>query len=174
MMMQIIDEHACRLGVAPLCDALNIARASYYRWKRPVLGPRRPRSSPRALSAAEREQILDVLHEPRFVDRAPAEVVAALLDDGSYRCSERTMYRILAAAGEVRERRDQLRRPTYTKPELLATKPNELWSWDITKLHGPAKWTYFYLSAIRFDSLNSPAACGRGGVRSTSTRASVC
>jgi putative transposase len=148
MMMQLIDEHAPTLGVAALCDALNVPRASYYRWKCPVLGPHRPRSSPRALSAAERGEILDLVHEPRFVDRAPAEIVATLLDDGSYRCSERTMYRILAAAGEVRERRDQLRRPTYVKPELLATRPNELWSWDITKLHGPAKWTYFYLYVI--------------------------
>jgi putative transposase len=148
MMMQLIDQHASRLGVAPLCDALNVARASYYRWKQPVHGPHRARSSPRALSAPERQDVLDLLHTPRFVDRAPAEVVATLLDDGTYRCSERTMYRILAASSEVRERRDQLRRPTYTKPELLATRPNELWSWDITKLHGPAKWTYFYLYVI--------------------------
>jgi putative transposase len=148
MMMQLIDQHAQHLGVAPLCDALDVPRASYYRWKRPVHGPHRPRSSPRALSAAERQDVLDLLHSPRFVDRAPAEVVATLLDDGSYRCSERTMYRILAASSEVRERRDQLRSPTYTKPELLATRPNELWSWDITKLHGPAKWTYFYLYVI--------------------------
>jgi len=146
--MQLIDQHAPRLGVAPLCDALNVPRASYYRWKQPVHGPHRPRSSPRALSAGERQGVLDLLHEPRFVDRAPAEVVAKLLDDGRYWCSERTMYRILAVASEVRERRDQLRRPTYTKPELLATRPNQLWSWDITKLHGPAKWTYFYLYVI--------------------------
>jgi putative transposase len=148
MMMQLIDQNAPLLGVAPLCDALNVARASYYRWKHPVHGPRRPRSSARALSVQERQDVLDLLHAPRFVDRAPAEVVATLLDDGTYRCSARTMYRILAAESEVRERRDQLRRPTYTRPELLATRPNELWSWDITKLHGPAKWTYFYLYVI--------------------------
>lgn len=146
--MQLIDQHAPHHGVAPLCDALNVPRASYYRWKQPVHGHHRPRSSPRALSTDERQGVLDLLHAPRFVDRAPAEVVATLLDDGNYRCSERTMYRILAASREVRERRDQLRRPTYTKPELLATRPNELWSWDITKLHGPAKWTYFYLYVI--------------------------
>jgi putative transposase len=86
------------------------------------------------------------LHEPRFVDRAPAEVYATLLDEGQYLCSERTMYRILAANAEVRERRDQLRHPAYAAPELLARRPNELWSWDITKLLGPAKWTYFYCS----------------------------
>jgi putative transposase len=146
--MQLIDEHAGRLRVAPLCDALNVARASYYRWKNPVHGPHRPRSSPRALSADERQGVRDLLHSPRFVDRAPAEVVATLLDDGTYQCSERTMYRILASSGEVRERRNQLQRPTYTKPELLATRPGELWSWDITKLLGPAKWTYFYLYVI--------------------------
>jgi putative transposase len=148
MMMQLIDQHAPCFGVAALCDALNVPRASYYRWKQPVYGPHRPRSSPRALRAEERHGVLDLLHSPRFIDRAPAEVVATLLDEGIYRCSERTMYRILAASGEVRERRDQLRCPTYTKPELLATRPNELWSWDITKLHGPAKWTYFYLYVI--------------------------
>jgi putative transposase len=146
--MHLIDQHAPRLGIAPLCDALNVPRASYYRWKHPVYGPHRPRFSPRALTPEERQGVRDLLHEPRFLDQAPAEVVATLLEDGTYRCSERTMYRILAASNEVRERRDQLRRPTYTKPELLATRPNELWSWDITKLHGPAKWTYYYLYVI--------------------------
>jgi putative transposase len=86
-----------------------------------------------------------VLHAPRFVDLAPAEVYATLLDAGQYLCSERTMYRVLAAAHEGRERRNQLRHPSYAAPELLAGRPNELWSWDITKLLGPAKWTYFYL-----------------------------
>ncbi len=89
--------------------------------------------------------MLDVLHEPRFVDLAPAEVYATLLDEGAYLCSERTMYRLLAKHAEVRERRDQLWHPPYAAPELLARRPNELWSWDITKLLGPAKWTYFYL-----------------------------
>jgi putative transposase len=89
-----------------------------------------------------------VLHPDRFVDCSPAQVWATLLDEGRYLCSERTMYRVLNAQGEVRERRDQLRHPSYTKPELLAERPNELWSWDITKLLGPQKWTYFYLYAI--------------------------
>jgi len=95
----------------------------------------------------ERAVVLTLLHdnEPRFVDHAPAEVYATLLDAGQYLCSERTMYRLLAAHAEVRERRDQLRHPIYAAPELLARRPNELWSWDITKLLGPAKWTYFYL-----------------------------
>jgi putative transposase len=92
--------------------------------------------------------VLAVLHEPRFVDLAPAEVYATLLDEGRYLCSERTMYRVLAAHQEVRERRDQLRHPVYAAPELLARRPNELWSWDITKLLGPAKWTYFYLYVL--------------------------
>ena len=91
--------------------------------------------------------MLDQLHSPRFVDQAPAEVYATLLDEGIYLCSIRTMYRLLADAQEVRERRDQLRH-TAPSPELLATRPNEVWSWDITKLLGPAKWTYYYLYVI--------------------------
>jgi len=146
--MQLIDEHAPRLGVASVCNALSVPRACYYRWKAPVHGPHRPRSSPRALPAEERQDVVDLLHSPRFVDQAPAEVVATLLDEGIYRCSERTMYRILTEENEVRERRDQSRRPIYTKPELLATRPNELWSWDITKLLGPEKWTYFHLYVV--------------------------
>jgi putative transposase len=90
----------------------------------------------------------DVLTSERFVDRSPAQVWATLLDEGRYLCSERTMYRVLDDRAEVRERRDQLRHPTYSKPELLAEQPNQLWSWDITKLLGPAKWTYFYLYVI--------------------------
>jgi putative transposase len=92
--------------------------------------------------------VLDVLHEPRFADLAPAEVFATLLEEGRYLCSVRTMHRILAENAEARERRDQLRRPSYAKPELLATGPNQLWSWDITKLLGPTKWTYYYLYVI--------------------------
>jgi putative transposase len=96
----------------------------------------------------EREGVLEVLHAEEYVDLAPTAVFARLLDAGRYLCSERTMYRILAESGEVRERRNQLRHPWYEKPELLATGPNELWSWDITKLKGPVKWTYFYLYVI--------------------------
>jgi len=92
--------------------------------------------------------VLGHLHSERFQDRSPAEVYATLLDEGRYFCAIRTMYRILEEAGESRERRDQLTHPPYTKPELLATGPNQLWSWDITKLLGPAKWTYFYLYVI--------------------------
>src|SRR5258705_3547932 len=137
-----------RLGVAPTCAAMGIARATYYRTIRPRYGPHCRRTPSRALSRQERQGALTVLHERRFVDRAPAEVYATLLDEGQYLCSERTMYRILAESQEVRERRDQLRHPSYRKPELLATAPNQVWSWDITKLLGPVKWTYFYLYVI--------------------------
>ena len=109
--MQLIDEHAPRLGVASVCNALSVPRACYYRWKAPVHGPHRPRSSPRALPAEERQDVVDLLHSPRFVDQALAEVVATLLDEGVYRCSERTMYRILTEENEVRERRDPRCRP---------------------------------------------------------------
>jgi len=101
-----------------------------------------------ALSDEERAAVLAQLHADRFADASPAQVYATLLDEGTYLASERTMYRILAANDEVRERRDQLRHPAYAKPELLATGPRELWSWDITKLRGPAKWTWFYLYVI--------------------------
>jgi putative transposase len=143
--MATVTEVGQRLGIAATCVALRVSRATYYRRRRPqsVQPPRR--SSPRALSADERATVLSMLHEPRFVDSAPAEVYATLLDEGRYLCSERTMYRVLAEHREVRERRNQLRHPHYAAPELLARRPNELWSWDITKLLGPAKWTYFYL-----------------------------
>jgi putative transposase len=92
--------------------------------------------------------VLDLVHEPRFVDLSVPQVWATALDEGIYFCSRSTMYRILEAQGEVRERRDQLRRPVYTKPELLATGPNQVWTWDITKLKGPTKWSYFHLYVI--------------------------
>jgi putative transposase len=92
--------------------------------------------------------VIETLHSERFMDKAPAQVWATLLDEKTYLCSPRTMYRILAEHGEVRERRNQLRHPNYTKPELLAEAPNQVWSWDITKLLGPVKWTYFYLYVI--------------------------
>jgi putative transposase len=143
--MATVTDVGPRLGIAPTCAALGLPRATYYRRRRPQNAPPLRWPSPRALSVAERAAVLAVLHEPRFVDLAPAEVYATLLDNGKYFCSERTMYRVLAANQEVRERRNQLRHPHYAAPELLARRPNELWSWDITKLLGPAKWTYFYL-----------------------------
>jgi putative transposase len=143
--MATVSDIGPRLGIAPTCAALGLPRATYYRRRRPQSAPPARARSPRALSAGEQATVLDVLHAPRFVDLAPAEVYATLLDEGQYHCAERTMYRLLAASHEVRERRDQLRHPRYAAPELLARRPNELWSWDITKLLGPAKWTYFYL-----------------------------
>jgi putative transposase len=138
---------APQVGIVVACVMLAVARASYYRSL--VARVATPRASPpRTLSAGERAEVLEALHEPRFVDLAPAEVFATLLDEGRYLCSERTMYRILAANSEVRERRNQLRHMNHPRPELLATRPNELWSWDITKLKGPAKWTYFYLYVV--------------------------
>ena len=147
--MATVKEVGPRLGVASTCAALGVSTASYYRrCKPPPAAVAAHPSPPRTLPAAERTAVLDILHEPRFVDLAPAQVYAGLLDEGRYLCSERTMYRILAAHQEVRERRDQLRHPSYAAPQLLATRPNQLWSWDITKLLGPAKWTYFYLYVI--------------------------
>ena len=110
--------------------------------------PHRDRAQPRALTAPERQAILDALHSPRFADLAPGEVWAILLDEGVYLGSQSTFYRLLRAAGETRERRRQATHPAAVKPELLATGPNQVWSWDITKLHGPAKWTYYYLYVI--------------------------
>jgi putative transposase len=107
-----------------------------------------PKPQPRALTHTERAAVLGVLHEERFVDQAPATVYATLLDEGRYLCSVPTMYRLLHAADEVHERRRQARHPATVKPELVATAPNSVWSWDITKLLGPQKWTYFHLYVI--------------------------
>ena len=148
------QELAGEVGVAPACQALGVSRATFYRRQRPAPGHQQPRPTPaRALCESERERVLDVLASPRFVDRAPAEVVATLLDEGRYLCSERTMYRVLAANQPVRQRRNQREHPQYSKPELLATAPNQVWSWqvwswDVTKLLGPKKWTYFYLYVL--------------------------
>jgi putative transposase len=137
--------------VQPACAALGLARATYYRHTRPRPTPApvaREWVSPRALTAPERDTVLAVLHEPRFADLAPAQVYAQLLDEGTYHCAVRTMYRVLAAQAEVRERRAQRRHPAYAAPELLATAPNQLWSWDITKLKGPVKWTWYHLYVL--------------------------
>ena len=134
---------------ARACRSLGVSRATMYRSRCPHPRPFRPRTKPhRALAPVERQRVLDVLRSPRFADKSPAQVWATLLDENTYHCSVRTMYRTLAANGEVRERRNQLRHPNYRKPELLAEAPNQVWSWDITKLRGPAKWTYFYLYVI--------------------------
>jgi transposase InsO family protein len=135
-----------------VCAALGVSRASVHRRRIRLIAPPpvcRARSRPtRALTSVQQRVVLDLLHSPRFADQAPTEIYATLLDDGVYHCSIRTMYRLLGQHGEVRERRRQLRHPVYQKPELLAEKPNEVWSWDITKLMGPTKWSYFYLYVI--------------------------
>jgi putative transposase len=133
-----------------LCQSVGLARATLYRRRQPPrVSTSRPRvASTRALIPAERQAVLDVLHSERFVDHSPAEVQATLLEEQTYLCSTRTMYRILDAAREVRERRDQARHPVYTKPELVATAPNQVWSWDITKLKGPIPYLYYSLYVI--------------------------
>ena len=154
-MKAVEDVHGV-LGVKVSCEALGLPRATWYRAQARTsrgtpgsASETRPRvASARALSSAERQGVLDLVHEPRYVDLSVPQVWATALDEGHYFCSQRTMYRILDAHGEVRERRDQLRRPVYAKPELLATGPNQVWSWDITKLKGPRKWDYFHLYVI--------------------------
>ena len=151
MIEQTVEDLTMIIGTRPACRALGAAPATIYRRRRPPLPrPSRPRPvSARALSEPERDAVLAELHSERFVDSAPAQVWATLLDEGRYLASERTMYRLLAARhGGVRERRAQLEHPPYAAPELLAERPNEVWSWDISKLKGPAKWTHFYLYVI--------------------------
>jgi putative transposase len=132
-----------------VCDGLGIPRSSYYASLKPKTIEVRPsHRSHRALGAAERAEVIQALHSPRFVNKAPATIVATLLDDGKYLCSVRTMYRILESLDEIRERRAIARRPIYKKPELLATAPNQVWSWDITKLQTFEKWVYFYLYVL--------------------------
>lgn len=133
-----------------LCQSIGLARATLYRRRQPVR-PSTPTvraASPRALVPVERQAVLDVLHSERFIDQSPAEVHATLLDEQTFLCSTRTMYRVLAAADEVRERRAQARHPAYAKPELLATAPNQIWTWDITKLRAAVPYLYYSLYVI--------------------------
>ena len=174
MMRSRVDDLAPRIGVATACQVLGVPRATYYRHRpptlsgdvllesradaddgAPVLPPETPLDlpapaprHPRALSPAERARVREVLNSERFADCAPRTVYATLLDEQQYLCSWRTMYRILVEADELRERRNQVRRSGYAAPELLATAPNQLWSWDITKLRGPVTWSYYYLYVI--------------------------
>jgi len=131
------------------CDVLQLPRSTVYRWRQPaVTREARVLVPSRTLSATEKAVVRETLNSPRFQDQAPREVYATLLDEQTYLCHWRTMYRILAENKEIRERRDQLRHPVYAKPELLATGPNQVWSWDITRLLGPVKWVYFYLYVV--------------------------
>jgi putative transposase len=135
------------LTVKEACEAVGLPRATYYYALRPAV-PAAQRRSPRRLDDAERAEVLNVLTSERFCDLSPREVWAKLLHEGTYLCSVRTMYRVLAENAAVRERRNQLRHPEYKRPELIATGPNQVWSWDITKLKGPSTWSYFYLYVI--------------------------
>ena len=153
---QAVLELVPLVGAVAACSATGRARATHYRRHRTSPAPQRAapvphvdRVQPAALSPEERAEVLAVLHSERFCDAAPAQVWATLLDENIYLACESTFYRLLRGAhGDVRERRSQATHPAKVKPELIATKPNEVWSWDITKLHGPAKWTYFYLYAV--------------------------
>jgi putative transposase len=148
-MIQGAAELAPVTGVAEASRLLNIPRSTLYRqWNSPspkLAGDGQRARPARALSDEEKDEIRSVLNSERFQDQSPREVYATLLDEDVYLSHWRTMYRVLDEHDEVRERRNQLRHPVYTKPELLATGPNQLWSWDITKLRGPVTWTYYYL-----------------------------
>ena len=152
MIDQAIGELVPLVGVRAACQAVGRPRGSHYRRHRQSPRPPKPERvaspQPRALSQVERKEVLGVLHDPEHVDEAPATVYAKLLDQGVYLASTSTMYRILRDEGEVRERRRQATHPAQVKPELLAVRPNAVWSWDITKLLGPARWTWFYLYVI--------------------------
>jgi putative transposase len=152
---EAITALAPRIGTRAACKAAGVPQASWYRRHRaspvpprPVPVPHRDRRQPRALNLAERRAILDMLHSERFAGTAPAEAWAVLLDEGTYLASVSTFYRVLREAGESRERRAQAVHPAAVKPELVATGPNQVYSWDIIKPRGPAKWTCYYLHVI--------------------------
>ena len=142
--MKLVDERDDALTVAEACESVELPRATYYRSKSPSEVITRNRS-PRRLTDIERHHVLETLNSERFCDQSVRQVWAQLLDESQYLCSVRTMYRVLEENQAVRERRNQLRHPEYQRPELLASGPNQLWSWDITKLKGPHKWNYFHL-----------------------------
>ena len=152
-MITVAKQLSPHVGKRAACEALQVPRATFYRnlsaGIRPCENATERPEPPLALGSEEREKVIDVLHSEQFCDDAPHQIYAKLLDEGRYLCSIRTMYRILEAKhGGVKERRTHVQRPKYLKPELLATEPNQVWSWDITKLKGPVKWTYFYLYVI--------------------------
>lgn len=146
--MKIVLYSADNFGIKPTCDSLGLNRASFYRWRKPSPPQKVRATHPRALTKKEKKEVLDILNSERFVDQSPSTVYNTLLDNGEYLCSVSTMYRILRGAKEVRERRQKSRICNYKKPELLAIGPNQVWSWDITKLKGIKKWQYFYLYVI--------------------------
>jgi putative transposase len=151
MMLEGVKELAPMVGIAQSCDALGVPRSSFYHAQQPATARATPQPhppSPRALSATECAQLREVLNSERFVDRAPRTIYAILLDEGQYLCSWRTMYRILAADAASRERRAQRQHPIYARPELLASAPCQVWSWDITKLRGPLPGVWYNLYVI--------------------------
>ena len=152
--MLAVNDLASHVGMEAACRAFAFNPGYVYRdrgrrrgvfSRHPIAVRPRP---PLAFSIAEQNYLLGVLDSERFVDTAPAAIYATLLDEGHYHGSVRTMYRLLATHSQVGDRRRQRRHPVYTKPELLAIRPNEVWSWDISKLKGPAKWTCFHLYVI--------------------------
>jgi len=150
-MIQIVEDLSQRMSVRRACQALGVSHQALYRSRR--TGPVRARAKDtpgrrRALNSEEKAEVRNTLNSERFADQAPREIYASLLDEGTYLCSVSSMYRILRENQEVCERRNQLRHPAFAKPELLATGPNQIWTWDITKLLGPVKWTYFYLYVL--------------------------
>jgi putative transposase len=154
--MTSVKQLAADVGVAAACEALGVARSSFYQHQAKVTAttvgqimPAVKRPTPaRALSAGEQQKVLATLNSQRFADASPRQVYAELLDDGDYLCSQRTMYRLLAANDQLRERRDQLRHPAYSAPELLAERVNQVWSWDITKLKSMVPGTCYHLYVI--------------------------
>ena len=146
--MSALAQLAPAIGTAKACASLGVARATHYRQRHPRMPKLIRRTPPLQLADAERASVLDTLMSPRFVDYPPAQIYAILLDEGRYLCSIRTMYRVLASVQAARERRDQRIHPVYARPELIAQAPNEVWSWDITKLKTTVKWTYFYLYVV--------------------------
>jgi len=152
MIDEAINQLSDVVSTSEAIAALGESRATWYRRHRKSPAPEKPERvaapQPRALSEVERKQIRATLESEEFIDEAPAAAYAKLLDQGVYLGSVSTMYRVLHEHDEVRERRRQATYPAHKKPELIATKPNEIWSWDITKLHGPEKWTYYYLYVI--------------------------
>lgn len=142
--MKVVDERKISLTVSDACAGINFPKATYYRIKH---GPteKKKRFCPRALTANDRQEVLDIFHDERFIDMPPGQVYNRLIDEGKYFASERTMYRILAANNEIKEKRRLRKHPKYQRPELLATSPKQLWSWDITRLRGPSKLEYYHL-----------------------------
>lgn len=148
-MMQAARELSQQMSIRQACEHLGVPRSSFYRQQAgPTCGDKARPTPARALSSQERTEVRVVLNSDRFADQAPRQVYAQLLEEGRYLCHWRTMYRVLQEHQEVQERRNQLQHPVSIKPQLMATGPNQLWSWDITKLKGPHKWHFFYLYVI--------------------------